>query len=224
MNKILLIEDDTRLTEHISKLLQTEGMNLTAVSTETELESTLAGKEVFQVILMDRLLGNFDMKSKVSDVKRKWSQTPILVLSAINTPIERADLLNLGVDDYMGKPFLSQELLARVKALSRRFSVVPQNYRQMGNTVMDLSKRILSVEDRSEALPPKEFLLFKLLSDDMGRVINRGELLDAVWGNNSATETNVVEATVTNLRKRLQHLGSDLEIKNMRNAGYWLEE
>jgi DNA-binding response OmpR family regulator len=131
--------------------------------------------------------------------------------------------LQLGADDYMGKPFLSQELIARVRALVRRSSS-PEKYRQLGSTILNISQRSLSFEDRSELLPAKEFLVLKLLTDDIGKVFSRVEILESVWGSSSEVETNVVESVITSLRRRLANLGSKVEIKNMRNAGYWIED
>jgi DNA-binding response OmpR family regulator len=156
-------------------------------------------------------------------LKKRWPSAAILVISAINTPVERAELLNLGADDYLGKPFLSQELMARMHAIMRRASAAQGNYRKIGDLVLDIPRRILSYGDVYESMPTKEFMLIKLLSEDTGRVFSRNELLDTVWGNAFEVETNVVEATIANLRKRITQLGSRVQIKNMRSVGYFLE-
>lgn len=223
MKHILLVEDDSRLSELLAKLVQAEGLALHLVSNREELSEVLTSTLKFDVIVLDRLVDGIDMKDHVKDLKARWPLAAILVLSAINTPIERAELINLGVDDYMGKPFLSQELMARVKALARRVSSSSETYRQIGNSVIDLSRRVLNVQERTEALPAKEFLLLRSLTDEVGRVLSRNDLLDVVWGISFKAETNVVEATITNLRRRLKGLGSDIEIKNMRNSGYFVE-
>jgi DNA-binding response OmpR family regulator len=176
-----------------------------------------------QVIILDRLLGPQDSKTKMVSLKKRWPTAAILVISAINTPVERAELLNLGADDYLGKPFLSQELLARVHAILRRATAGQGNYRKIGDLVLDIPRRILSFGDVYESMPTKEFMLIKLLSEDAGRVFSRNELLDTVWGNALEVETNVVEATIANLRKRILQLGSKVQIKNMRSVGYFLE-
>jgi len=224
MNHLLLVEDDKRLAEHIGTLLQKEGVILTHVADVTELEMVLSNSKTFQVIVLDRLLGRIDTKDRITEIKKKWPQTPVLILSTISTPIEKAQLINLGADDYLGKPFLAEEFLARVRALSRRQTGLAENYREIGDSVLDLTRRSISFGSKYETLPAKEFLLLKILTEQKGKVLNRNEILDCVWGNLSFAETNVVEATITNLRKRIENLGSKIEIKNMRNVGYWIEE
>jgi DNA-binding response OmpR family regulator len=223
MTKALVVEYNSKVVDHLSKLLLAESFSSVVISEENQLAQVISGKDQFSVIVLDRLLGSFDTKSKIAEMKRKWPEASILVLSAINTPIERAEVLQLGADDYMGKPFLSQELIARVRALVRRSSS-PEKYRQLGSTILNISQRSLSFEDRSELLPAKEFLVLKLLTDDIGKVFSRVEILESVWGSSSEVETNVVESVITSLRRRLANLGSKVEIKNMRNAGYWIED
>jgi DNA-binding response OmpR family regulator len=223
MKKVLLVEDDERLAQHMAKLLLQEGIASVIIGTAVDLDGSLNSKELPSVIILDRLLGTFDTKLSLPAIKRRWPEVPILVVSAINTPVERAELLNMGADDYMGKPFLSQELVARIRALSRRFSAGTEAYRKIGNVILNMNKRTLSVGDQVEQLPAKEFLVLKTLSDDIGRVSSRNELLDSIWGSSLFADTNVVESTMTNLRKRLDALNSSIKIKNMRNAGYWIE-
>jgi len=224
MDRILVVEDDQRLAEHVCNLMRTAGFLPRHVSNMNELDLSLSDKSTIQGIILDRLVGGTDTKARVAEIKRRWPAAPILVLSAINTPMERAELLNLGADDYLGKPFLSQELLARVRALTRRISGVQTNYREIGDLVLDIPKRVLIKGEISEAVPAKEFLLLRLLSEEMGRVLNKNELLEMVWNNSLDVETNVVEATVANLRRRLAQLGSTVQLRNSRNVGYWLEE
>ena len=223
MRRVLLVEDDARISDHISKLLQNEGMAVDAVTSVSELDQFMARPNEPLAVILDRLLGADDSKDKMPEIKKRWPTSAILVISAINTPVERAELLNLGADDYLGKPFLSQELMARMHAILRRSVASQGNYRKVGDLVLDIPRRILSTGNSYESLPTKEFMLMKLLSEDSGRVFSRGDLLETVWGNSLEVETNVVEATIANLRKRIQHLGSTVQIKNMRNVGYFLE-
>lgn len=223
MKQVLLIEDDRRLAEHIGGLIHAEGIAVQHASSISELVDYINSGENFSAIILDRMMGGSDTKSKVSDLKRRWPNAPICVLSAINTPLERAELLDLGVDDYVGKPFFSSELLARLRALMRRPRAAPSSYVEIGDLILDVSRRLLLKGDQQQILTGKEFLLMKLLSDEVGRVFSKVQLLEMVWSSSLEVETNVVEATMTNLRKRIQQLNSTVQIKNMRNAGYWLE-
>ncbi|MES2855584.1 MAG: response regulator transcription factor [Bdellovibrionota bacterium] len=224
MKRVLVVEDDQRLSDHLCRVISGEGIASTSVGTMEELDSLLVGSDDFSAVILDRLLGQKDTKDRVKQIKLRWPSSPVIVLSAINTATERAELINLGADDYLGKPFLTQELLARLKATSRRTYGVQENYRRLGNLVLDLTKRTYAVGENYELLPAKEFLLLKVLTDDPGRVLNRSELLESVWGSSSMAETNVVEATISNLRRRLTDIGANVSIKNMRNAGYWIED
>lgn len=218
------MEDDQRLQQHISASLQQHGFAVTPVADAHELEEIFFSPVTFQVVILDRLLGAVDTKDLVPRLKTHCPHVPIVILSAISTPSERTDLLNLGADDYLGKPFSMQELIARIRVVQRRSGRAPANFLQLGNTVLDAMKRVISVGENSVSLPTKEFLLLKALSEQPGRVWSRMDLLDSIWGVNPSAETNVVEATITNLRRRLTDLNSNLRIRNMRNAGYWIEE
>lgn len=220
--KLLLIEDDKKLSEHLSESLKEHGFLVSQATTKEELTLTLRSSQRFEVIVMDRLLGSFDTKGLLQEMSEKWPESPKIVLSAISTPNERTDLLNLGADDYIGKPFSTQELIARIRVQLRRSSVPAGNFIQVGDLIIDSLRRVISVGDRAETLPSREFALLRTLAVDPSRIWSKEELLDYVWGQASNVETNVVESTVTNLRRRLEDLGANVSIRNMRNAGYWI--
>lgn len=225
MQSILVVEDDVKIASYVSQLLRNEGWGATVVASLAELnEAILSRAPDFALIILDRLLGADDTKAMIPRLHETWPSTPILVLSAINTPLERAELLNVGVDDYLGKPFLNQEFIARVRALVRRSRRAPETHRKFGNTVLDLTRLTLQVEGKAEeALPHKEFLLLRNLTREPGRVISREDLISAVWGQEASFDSNVLEATLTHLRRRLEALGSAIRVKNLRNAGYFVE-
>jgi DNA-binding response OmpR family regulator len=221
--KCLLIEDDARLAGHLISSLRDQGFIVTHAWNRHNIFKILSESSVFDIVILDRMLGTLDAKEFVSEIKRKWPTAPILVLSAISTPNERTDLLDMGADDYIGKPFSTNELIARLRALVRRNHPPSANFIKIGNLVIDFMKRIVSIGDTAENLPAKEFLLLRALSQEVGRVWSKTDLLDYVWGHNVNVDSNVVEATVTNLRKRLAAIGAHVQIKNMRNVGYWIE-
>ncbi len=187
-----------------------------------ELENVLASPLKFDFIIMDRLLGSSDSKAFLPAIRKKWPLIPILILSAISTPNERTELLNLGADDYLSKPFSTQELVARVRALMRRTTAPVGNYIQVGNLIIDTLARVVSVGEKKETLPAREFTLLRTLASESDRVWSKDELLDYCWGATVAHESNVVEATVANVRKKLMDLGANVSVKNLRNSGYWL--
>lgn len=221
--KLLLMEDDTKLSQHLSESLGRQGFLVSPLGTKDELLERLRSPARYEVIVMDRLLGPSDSKAYLADIRQKWPSAALIVLSAINTPNERAEALDLGADDYLGKPFSTKELTARIRALLRRTSAPPENYLRVGNVILDSMRRLVSVDTRSETFPNREFALLRALAAEPAKVWSRAELLDSVWAQNLDIETNVVESTVANLRRRLNDLGADISIRNLRNTGYWIE-
>lgn len=222
--RILLIEDDERLASGLVEALREQGLFVEHVTSEAEVRSYLETHAPTDAVVMDRLLGSFDAKALLPLLRNKRPSASILVLSAINTPNERTELLDLGADDYIGKPFATHELIARLRAAARRISKPSLQHVKVGNVILDLIGHTISVDGDVVVLPSKEFTVLRALCQQMGRVWSKNELLDFVWGQNSEAETNVVEATITNLRRRLANAGANVSIRNMRNAGYWLEE
>ncbi len=222
--KLLLIEDDIKLVTHLLGSLKEQGFIVNLLQCSEDVVEILGSPYKPDFIILDRLLGAFDSKLLLPDLRRKWQTVPLIVLSAISTPNERTDIINLGADDYLGKPFSTQELLARIRALLRRTSVPIGNYIQVGNMVIDSLKRLICVGENSENIPAREFSVLRTLAIEPDRVWSKDELLDYVWGQSTDVDTNVVESTIANLRKKLDEVGANVAIRNMRNVGYWIAQ
>lgn len=221
---ILIIEDDLKVQSFLRESLEAEFSPVYVLSTFPSEEDLRSVPSDPQTIILDRLLGIVDSKSGLSFLRKKFPQSAILMLSAINSPSERSELLDLGADDYMGKPFSIVELKARIRALARRGrQVEPMNYVQLDSTILDLLQRTLSVGENRRSLSAKEFELFSVFAKHPGRVFSKLELLDRVWQTNLEIESNVLEVTVMNLRKKLSEINSTVQISSKRNLGYWLE-
>lgn len=223
MRQILLVEDDPKMSDQLAHSLADEGMKALPVLSAEALRETISGDGGFELIVLDRMMGALDTKCLIPQLKERWPHVPVLVLSAINTPWERATLIDVGADDYVGKPFITEELTARIRSLLRRAPDARSTTRRIGRAVLDLTNRRLSCRDGFEDLPQKEFLLLNVLSEKPGRVLSRTEILDLVWGNAHYSETNLVEATVTNLRRRIASIDCGFAVRNQRNVGYWIE-
>jgi DNA-binding response OmpR family regulator len=221
MTRILLVEDDKEIARITADALRQKQLSVTTARTLRELDETLAGEESFDAILLDRIIEGVDTKHRLPQMKNRFAG--ILVLSAISTPNEKADLLYLGADDYLGKPFSYDELAARIHSLLRRRQEPASSTRRIGNMVLDTKRRTFAVGGNCESLPPKEFLILDCLSSDPGKIWGRASLLEFVWGASSHAEDNLVEATITNLRRRLSASGCSIKIRNTRNVGYWIE-
>lgn len=221
--KILLVEDDAEISQFVSQYLNTKGLAVTTAMNRSDIETFFRTQEPFSCIVLDRLIENIDTKTLLPQFKKTWPNIPIIILSAISTPEEKTELLNMGADDYLGKPFSAGELLARIQARSRNTASASEQFLKIGNTVVDVIKRKVLVKDQNVVLPSKEFLLLQILVKEPGKVWSKTDLLDSIWGTYLKSESNVVETTIMNLRKKLAEMSSDIQIKNSRNSGYWIE-
>ncbi|CAO5682746.1 MAG: Transcriptional regulatory protein CreB [Holosporales bacterium] len=220
MKHILLVEDDDKLLEHLSTILVQSDYHVSKATSKESLVTALSLGEQYNIIILDRLLLDFDTKTILPQIKALFPESLILILSAINTPNERIEALNLGADDYLGKPFSTQEVLARVNALSRR---VKTDQTTIGNTILHEQSQSISTNDKAEPLTQKEYQLIKKLTQPLNRVWSRSDLLKEVWDIKAEIDTNVVEMTIAKLRKKLSNINSNLKIRNSRHAGYWIE-
>ena len=221
--KILLVEDDSEISQFVCQYLNTKGVATTTAMNRSDIEAVLRTQEPFNCIILDRLIENVDTKTLLPQFKKAWPNIPIIILSAISSPEEKTELLNMGADDYLGKPFSAGELLARIQARSRNIAPQSEQFLKLGNTIVDVIKRKVLINEQSIVLPSKEFLLLQILIKEPGAVWSKTDLLDNIWGTYLKSESNVVETTIMNLRKKLSEMDSNINIKNSRNSGYWIE-
>lgn len=219
--RVLVVEDELRLLEHLTQLLKDEGFEVAPSASIDELERIANQPEDhFDLLLLDRMMHGKDTADLFEKLKASLPLSKILVMSAIDTSSEKIRLLDLGADDYLAKPFDSQELVARVRALLRRDRV----NMQFGNLTLNSESRVIKVDGQEFSLPNKEFVLLRTLLQIPGRVYSKTYLYQQVWDMKTDVESNVVETTVNKLRKRLVEAGASLSIKNARSSGYWVEE
>ncbi|MFZ4714616.1 MAG: response regulator transcription factor [Bacteriovoracaceae bacterium] len=227
MNKmnILIIEDEIKLKSFLDEALKKEGHNTNGCENIHEVENVLLNHDFLpDIIIMDRLLGNYDASSMIQKLKNKFSDCKILVLSAINTSDEKARILDLGADDYMSKPFSLPELLARMRVLGRRTSN-PNNtmYAKAGDILIDVKSRIVTVAGKRLDLTHKEYLVLYTFLQEPGKVYNKIELMNIIWDVSTSADSNVVEVTIMNLRKKIEAAASSVKVASKRNIGYWVE-
>lgn len=220
-NRVLIVEDEARLLDHLTQVFKDEGFSTFTCASYTDLEGILAlPAKRFDIIILDRLLNGRDSAGLIEKIKTDLPGTRIMVLSAINTPSEKAVLLDLGADDYLAKPFDSEELIARIRALLRR------NYHslKLGNVILNSLSRAMSIENNLVPLTNKEFALLKTFIQNPGKIFNKIFLYERVWEMSSEVDSNAVETTVNKLRRKLDDAQASIKIKNIRNEGYWIEE
>lgn len=223
---LLLIEDDIRVSEYLLKTLQREGYRVNHLSFVDEVESFLASEEEApRMIILDRMLGRFDGASLIPKLKSKYPEAAVLVLSALDQASEKARVLDSGADDYLSKPFSLEELTARLRLICRRGAKpISSSSIRCGDIVADLRLQMVSMENGKRLdLTRKEFQLLLLLSETPGRVFNRYQILDRIWEIDHLNESNVVETTIKNIRRKLADAQSTVKIESRRHVGYWIE-
>jgi DNA-binding response OmpR family regulator len=224
---ILIAEDDGRVARFLLDALKAEGHEVYLCRSVPEISECLDSKLfAFDVAILDRMLGGADSLDMIPQLKSSRPHAKILILSAINSAEEKAKALDIGADDYMAKPYSLVELTARLRVLARRPNPVaqtPSNHIQLGNVCLDLMGHMASVEGRRLDLSNKEFQLFLCLMRHPGQVFNKFQLLDRVWNVQADIESNVVESTVRNVRRKLEEAGAQPQLKSRRNLGYWIE-
>lgn len=218
---ILLVEDEARVADFIRRGLAAEGWSVDHTADgEDALEH--AASNSYEVILLDLMLPGIQGQDVCRKLRARNSTTPILMLTALDSPEEKVDGLKLGADDYLAKPFDFDELIARVEALHRRAtgykSDVGENVIASGNLTFDRSSLQVTVDGSEIELSKKERDLLLLFLTNTGRVLSRERILNSVWGLNADPLTNVVDVYVGRLRRKIGAEGE--RIVTLRNVGY----
>ena len=217
--QILIVEDDVRLARALAHILEENGYGTDVVHDGA---TGLAWAEVgrYDVIVLDVMLPKKDGFSVVADLRRTGVSTPVLLLTARDAVPDKITGLDSGADDYMTKPFAPAELLAHLRALTRRQGEVLFEKLSAGDLELNLESHDLSCGAKSIHLSYKEFCLAKVLIANAGAVVSKDLIIEKVWGVESTAEDNNVEAYVSFLRKKMKFLGSSARIETLRRAGY----
>ncbi len=221
--KILVVEDEALLSDAICKLLCDAGYFTDAVSDgrDAVYYSMEAG---YDLILMDVMLPEMDGMEAVRRMRRNGVQTPVLMLTAKDAAPDKVSGLNAGADDYMTKPFHADELLARVRALTRRRGELILEALSYGDICLDLNGALLQCGEESVQLTKREFEVARFFLRNCGMTITKESLLVHVWGEDSDAADNTVEAYISFLRKKLRFLKANVTIRSIYGIGYRLEE
>ena len=222
--KVLYIEDDARAAAEMRELGWQQG---DTVVVESDGLSGLrrAGMEAFDVIIMDRMLGDADGLALVARLRDSGVSTPVLMLSALGRTSDRAEGLEAGADDYLAKPFEALELLARIRALHRRASGREHSAVILyGAFECHVKARTAFRSNRHLALSPREFELFRYFMENAGEVVTREMLLRDVWNMSFDPQTNVVDVNIGRLRRKLEEGFDGPALETVWGAGYRLLE
>lgn len=220
---ILVIEDEHNLADAICHILEEGGYQVEAAY-DGDSGLSYAESGIYDAAIIDLMLPGMDGLDIVRKLRKENNSLPILILTARTSTADKVAGLDCGADDYMTKPFETDELLARVRALTRRTGEVVIDEVTFGDLRLDLDTHDLSSGQRHVHLSQKEFEVMRMLMATPGRVVSKRDLLTSVWGTDGDTSENSAEAYVSFLRKKLGHVKSKVEITTLRMLGYRLEE
>jgi len=219
---ILLVEDEIALSNAVKKILEQQGYFVDAVYDGGDAVDYARGME-YGLIILDVMLPGMDGFEVLRTLRRGGLSTPILMLTARSTVPDKVEGLNSGADDYMTKPFASEELLARVGALTRRTGEVIVDKIDFADLSLDVKSAVLTCGDKRVQLSRKEFEVLRLFLYDPSATITKDSLIINVWGGDSDASDNNVEVYISFIRKKLRFLRSEVTIRNVQKIGYRLE-
>lgn len=220
---ILIVEDERPLADALAKILSNAGYFSDVVGDGVSALEYLDGAE-YDLVILDVMLPRLDGFGVVRTMRERRNGTPVLMLTARTTVPDKITGLNAGADDYMTKPFDAGELLARVRALTRRTGEVILNKLTYGDLTLELDSARLTCGGESVQLSRKELDVARLLLANPSATTTKETVIVKVWGGDSDVTENNVEAYVSFLRKKLRYLKSRVTIKNIQKIGYRLEE
>jgi DNA-binding response OmpR family regulator len=221
--RVLLVEDEPRLAGNIAEALR-EQCGYAVDYAENGIDGlSLAEYGHYDLLVLDLMLPGLDGLTIVQHVRRRNDGTPILILTARDERARVVELLNAGADDYLTKPFDLGELLARAKALIRRGKGVPQPVLTAGDISLNTVEQTVRCKGQLVELSPTEYRLFEYLIHRPRAIVSARELLEHLYDYNWQHHSNVIEAHVSNLRRKLRAAGQETSIGTIRGRGYRLE-
>lgn len=220
--QVLIVEDDIRLAQALGQILEENHYQVDLVH-DGDQGLAYAESGSYDVIILDVMLPRKSGLEVVAELRRANVATPVLMLTARTTVQDKITGLDSGADDYMTKPFSPAELLAHLRALTRRQGQVVFEKIDFGDISLNLESHDLSYGSKSINLSYKEFSIANILISSKGQIVSKDMLISKVWGVESSAVDNNVEAYISFLRKKLKFLGSNTQIETVRKVGYRLE-
>lgn len=221
--RILLAEDEKEMSNALVAILKHNNYSIDPVYNGVDaLDYGLS--ENYDVIILDIMMPKMNGIEVLEKLREKGINTPILMLTAKAQIEDRIHGLDKGADDYLSKPFAMGELLARIRAMSRRKSEFIPNLIEVGNIKLNKENYELSNNKEVLRLGNKEFQMLEMLMTNPKRLISTEQFMERIWGYDAEAEINVVWVYISYLRKKLRLLNSNMKIKAVRGSGYSLEE
>ena len=217
--KALIVEDKVQLADAIKEYLKTRKVD-TTVRYEGQEGFNEASKGIYDVIVLDLMLPNMDGLTIIKELRNKKVETPIIVLTAKSSTEDKVECLLAGADDYLTKPFVLEELLARLLVLTRRKGNIVPNTISYGDIKLDKLNHTLSKDENAIPLSLKEYQIMEILMTNTNKIVEKSFILEKVWGNESDTYYNSAEVYISFIRKKLEAINADVKVKSIRNVGY----
>lgn len=221
--RLLLAEDEKDLSDALVTVLKHNNYSVDAVYNGQDALDYLENGN-YDGAILDIMMPKMDGITVLKRVRASGNRIPILLLTAKSEIDDRVEGLDSGADDYLTKPFSMKELLARIRAITRRQMDSHDNQLQFADIILDRSTYQLTVNDASIRLANKEYQMLEMLMVNPGQFISVDQFMDKIWGYDSEAELNVVWVYISYLRKKLASLNAHVQIKAARGIGYALEE
>ena len=221
--RVLVVEDERDMNLLIQKVLKKSGYSVDGCFDGQEAEDYLAGTE-YDVILLDVMLPKRDGYQLVADLRVRGVDTPVLFLTARDSIADRVKGLDLGADDYLVKPFDFDELLARIRVLSRKRVGHKSNQFTVADLTLDVERRQVYRAGREIRLLPKEFSILECLMRGKGNVLSRRQIEDSIWNYDDTPSSNNVDVYISKLRKKIDGDSPVKLLHTIRGVGWVLRE
>ncbi len=220
--KLLLAEDERELSNIIVRVLKHNNYTVDAVYDGQEALEYLTFGD-YDGVILDIMMPKTDGITVLKTIRERGNTVPVLLLTAKAEIDDRVTGLDAGADDYLTKPFAMKELLARIRAMTRRKNAAISNY-NIGNVTLNPAQYVLSAPRGEVRLSGKEFQMMEMLISNSNMLISTEKFMENVWGYDSEAEINGVWVYISSLRKKLAEIGANIGIKAVRGLGYKLEE
>ncbi len=220
--KILVIEDERRLSEVLIEILK-QNLHEADAAYDGPSGEDCAMTGLYDAIVLDIMLPGKNGLDVLQSIRKQGVATPVLLLTAKSEAEDKISGLDTGADDYLTKPFISGELLARLRAITRRGSEFIGDELKNGNTSLNKNTHELRGGKGAVKLAAKEYHIMDMLMQNSRQIIPKERFIEKIWGYDTDAEYNTIEVYISFVRKKLAAIGSDLTIKAIRNSGYMLE-
>ena len=217
--RILIIEDNLKLAEGLSKILTESSFVVDLVSNATDADAAIASQS-FDLIILDLNLPDQDGLEVLRTMRGRGSDIPVLIVTARSDLYDRVKGLDLGADDYITKPFEVSELEARVRALIRRSAGQARSIIEFSNLKLDLKRNTLTAQSQNVDISPRELNVLRVMLMAKGRIVSKSRIVDSVCTFEGNMTDNALEKVISRLRKRLLPYG--IKIQTARGLGYYL--